>query len=179
MGRAVSSKRYAQAVFEIAVENDSIEQWTEDLFRLSIAVENLEFISLLDAPQIPSSIKTQTIRDVLGDSVDVLSINLLAVLGARNLTHLLPTINDEFGRLLDEHHGIARGELISAVPLNDKQIEKTNKILDDLIGRPVRLTASVDTEIIGGIVGRVGDRVVDGSVRGQLQSMRKTVVDQI
>lgn len=179
MGRAVSSKRYAQAVFEIGLDNDRLELWAEDLMRLSIAVENIELVSLLDAPQIPSSIKTQTIRDVLGDSVDGLAINLLAVLAARNLTHLLPTITDEFGRLLDEHQGIARGELISAVPLNDKQIEKTNKILADLIGSPVRLTASVDTEIIGGIVGRVGDRVVDGSVRERLQSMRKTVVDQI
>ncbi len=179
MARTASARRYAQAVFQIALERDALDAWTEDLRVLATGLENREFAELLDAPQVPVGTKVDMIADVLGDSVDDLARNLLAVLAGRSLAHLLPGIADEFGSLVDEHNGIARGEVVSAVALSEGQAEKVNEVLSNIVGKPLRLTVSVDPTIVGGVVARVGDRVIDGSVRTTLREMRKELVEQI
>ncbi len=179
MARTGSARRYAQAVFQIALERDALDAWTEDLRVLAVGLENREFAELLDAPQVPVATKVSMIAEVLGDSVDGLARNLLAVLAGRSLAHLLPDVADEFGRLVDEHNGIARGEVVSAVPLTEAQAERVGQVLSDIVGKPLRLTASVDSGIVGGVVARVGDRVIDGSVRTTLREMRRTLVEQI
>ena len=179
MARTGSARRYAQAVFQIALERDALEMWAEDLRVLATGLENRELAELLDAPQVPVATKVRMIGEVLGDSVDELARNLLAVLAGRSLAHLLPSVADEFGRLVDEHNGIARGEVVSAVPLTETQAEKVNQALSDIVGKPLRLTASVDAGIVGGVVARVGDRVIDGSVRTTLREMRRALVEQI
>ena len=179
MARTGSARRYAQAVFQIALERDALDAWTEDLRVLAVGLENREFAELLDAPQVPVATKVSMIGQVLGDSVDELARNLLAVLAGRSLAHLLPGVADEFGRLVDEHNGIARGEVVSAVPLTEAQAEKVNQALSGIVGKPLRLAVSVDPGIVGGVVARVGDRVIDGSVRTTLREMRRTLVEQI
>ena len=179
MARAASARRYAQAVFQIALERDGLDIWAEDLRVLAAGLENRELAELLDAPQVPVAVKVRTISEVLGDSVDDLARNLLAVLAGRSLAHLLPAVADEFGRLVDEHNGIARGEVVSAVPLTEGQVERVSHVLSDIVGKPLKLTSSVDAGIVGGVVARVGDRVIDGSVRTTLREMRRTLVEQI
>ena len=179
MARTGSARRYAQAVFQIALERDALDAWTEDLRVLAVGLENRELAELLDAPQVPVATKVRMIAEVLGDSVDGLARNLLAVLAGRSLAHLLPDVADEFGRLVDEHNDIARGEVVSAVPLTEAQAERVGQVLSDIVGKPLRLTASVDPGIVGGVVARVGDRVIDGSVRTTLREMRRTLVEQI
>ena len=179
MAKTASARRYAQAVFQIALERDALDTWAEDLRVLATGLENREFADLLDAPQVPAATKVRMITEVLGDSVDGLARNLLAVLAGRSLAHLLPDVVDEFGRLVDEHNGIARGDVVSAVQLTEGQAEKVNQVLSDIVGRPLRLTSSVDPAIVGGVVARVGDRVIDGSVRTTLREMRRELVEQI
>jgi len=178
MARAASSRRYAQAVFQIALERDALEVWTGDLKVLATWLENRELAGLLNAPQIPAAAKVQTIDDLLGDSVDQLAKNLLAVLATRNLAYLLSAVADEFSRLVDEQSGIIRGEVVSAILLNDDQSDSIAQVLSDLVGSPVRLLRSIDTGIIGGIVARVGDRVIDGSVLTKLREMRRSVAKE-
>ena len=178
MAKLASSKRYAQAVFQIAQEQDGFDVWTEDLRVLAFSLENSDLVSLLNAPQIPTGTKLQTIEDLLVDSVNHLATNLLAVLATRNLTHLLPDIADEFSRLVDEKNGIARGEVTSAIELTGEQNYSIEEILSKIIGKPIKLTTSVDSEIIGGIIARVGDQVIDGSIRTKLQEMRRSLVKQ-
>ena len=179
MARTGSARRYAQAVFQIALERDGLDIWAEDLRVLATGLENRELAELLDAPQVPVATKVQMITEVLGDSVDDLARNLLAVLAGRSLAHLLPSVADEFSRLVDEHNGIARGEVVSAVPLTEAESERVNQVLSGIVGKPLRLTVSVDSGILGGVVARVGDRVIDGSVRTTLREMRRELVEQI
>ena len=179
MARTASARRYAQAVFQIALERRALDAWAEDLRVIAVGLENRELAGLLDAPQVPASVKEQTINDVLGDSVDELTGNLLAVLAVRNLAHLLPEVADEFGKLVDEHNGIARGEVVSATPLTEEQGRKVGHVLSGIVGKPLRLTSSVDSGIIGGVVARIGDRVIDGSVRTKLHEMRRALIAQV
>ena len=111
-------------------------------------------------------------------SVGVLGINLMLLLASRNLVHLLPAIADRFQELLDAHNGVSRAEAVSAVPLDDSQRRSVERALADVYGGEIRLTSRVDPEILGGMVIRIGDKVLDGSARTRLQNMRRELAQR-
>jgi F-type H+-transporting ATPase subunit delta len=168
-----SARRYAQAVFEIAVDHDELEQWLDDLSMLANSVGSSQFLDFMSAPRVPASTKLEVIREALGDSVNRLALNLISMLATRNLAHILPDIADQYQELVDSHRGIERAEVVSAVPLTDAQHQQTVALLEGLSGREVRLSTRVEPALIGGMVMRIGDRVVDGSTRSRLQAMRR------
>ncbi len=173
-----SARRYAQAVFELAVDRDELDQWLEDIRQLADSVSNEEFVSTLSAPRIAGAQKEQVIRESLGFSVNRLALNLMFLLTSRNLVHLLPEIADRFQEMMDAHRGIERAEAVSAVPMSDAQQEEVTKMLVGASGKDVRLTTRVDPEILGGMIIRVGDQVMDGSARTRLQTMRRDLVQR-
>ena len=168
-----SAIRYAKAVFQLAVERDELEVWLEDLTQLADSVTDEEFIRVLSAPRVPSSQKEGVIREALGSMVSPLALNLMFLLTSRGATHSLPEIADRYQEMLDAHRGVERAEVVSAVPLSDAQRDGVADMLARTSGREIRLTARVDPEILGGMVIRVGDRVMDGSARTRLESMRR------
>ena len=178
MPRVVSPRRYAQAVFQLAVESGQLETWSEDLRVVAVALENAEMAGLLDSPQVPVSVKIDTIKQVLGDSVERLALNLVSLLAVRKLCYLVPGILDEYGHLVDAHGGIERAEVVSAVELDDGQRSAILRVIEEIVGNEVRLTSRVDPEILGGLIVRVGDRVLDGSVRARLREMRRRIVER-
>ena len=178
MPKALSPRRYAQAVFQIALERDELEKWVEDLRVLANTLEYQEFSTLLDAPQVPAAHKIDAIRETFGKSVGPLALNLMSILASRNLAHLAPGMLEEYERLLDAHRGIERGEVLSAVPLDSAQRAKIASLLEEIGGNEVRLTSAVEPRVLGGMIARVGDRVIDGSVRTKLTEMRRRIVDR-
>lgn len=176
MPRLPSPKRYAQAVFGIATESGEFEVWQEDLRVLASAAEQKDFVAILDAPQVPAPNKVDLVREALGDSVGPLATNLMSLLATKGLVSLLPGIVDEYGKLMDQHNGIERAEVVSAVPLDDEQKAKVAEILQRVVGKDVRVASYVDPQILGGMVARLGDRVIDGSVRTKLADMRRDLV---
>lgn len=179
MPGAASPRRYAQAVFQIATESGQLDAWSDDLRTVATALENKQLAGLLDSPQVPAAAKVEAAKAVLGDAVDPLAANLLALLATRNLTNLVPGILETFEALVDRHNGIERAEVVAAVPLDRPQQAAIEAVLVKLVDKDIRLSTGVDPSILGGIVARVGDRVIDGSLRTKLQGMRRTVVEQI
>lgn len=177
MPKSASARRYAQAVFKIALERDELDRWSEDLATLSMLLEDGEFARFLDAPQVTFAVKHEAIRNALGGIVSPLAVNLLALLASRNLAAIVPQVQEQYQHLLDAHRGIARAEVVSAVPLSESQRRKIAEFLKGIAGKEVRLAARVEPQIIGGLVARVGDRVIDGSTRTRLQALRRTLVD--
>ena len=179
MPRASSPRRYAQAVFQIALQGGDQDAWTADLRVLASALESTELASLLDAPQIPATLKLDAIGQTLGDGVGPMPLNLLSLLATRNSAHLVPDILEEYDRLVDEDRGIERAEVVSAVTLDSDQRARIAELLWEIVGTEVRLTTFVQPQILGGMIAKVGDRVIDGSVRTKLQQMRRSIVDQV
>ncbi|HCH08963.1 MAG TPA: ATP synthase F1 subunit delta, partial [Dehalococcoidia bacterium] len=96
MPRAASARRYAQAVFELALENRELEKWFDDLTLLSDSVSNQEFLDFLSQPRVTSEEKIRVVRDALGDSVGPLALNLMSLLATKNIAHILPGITDQY-----------------------------------------------------------------------------------
>ena len=178
MPRAASARRYAQAVFELALENRELEKWFDDLTLLSDSVSNQEFLDFLSQPRVTSEEKIRVVRDALGDSVGPLALNLMSLLATKNIAHILPGITDQYQELLDAQQGIERAEAVTAIPLYDDEQRRITEMLSAMSGRDVRLTTRVDAEILGGMIIRIGDRVMDGSTRSRLQAMRRELAER-
>ena len=178
MPRAASARRYAQAVFELALENRELEKWFDDLTLLSDSVSNQEFLDFLSQPRVTSEEKIRVVRDALGDSVGPLALNLMCLLATKNIAHILPGITDQYQELLDAQQGIERAEAVTAIPLDDDEQRRITEMLSAMSGRDVRLTTRVDAEILGGMIIRIGDRVMDGSTRSRLRAMRRELAER-
>ena len=173
MPPVASARRYAQAVFQIALEQGSPDGWLDELGVLVRALENEELASFVDSPQISVGQKVDVIGEVFGDSVGELPRNLMSLLASRSMAHVLPRILEQYERLLDAHRGIERATVASAVAMSDGQQEKVADLLREIVDKEIRLVATVDQSILGGMVARVGDKVIDGSARLKLSAMRR------
>jgi F-type H+-transporting ATPase subunit delta len=179
MAIAASARRYAQAVFQIALEKDELDGWLDDLSVLVQAVENEEFTEFLDAPQVPAARKVSVVKEALGDSVGPLALNLVSLLASRNVAHIMPGVVEQYQRLLDAHRGVERAEVVSAVPLDDQQKGSIAALLEKIVGKEVQLVSRVEPSTLGGFVARAGDRVIDSSVRTKLDRMRREFGERV
>lgn len=171
MARKPTARRYAQATFALALEGSAIEQWLGDFDRLVEALDNNDFAVFLESPQVPEAVKYHGVQTVLRDAGD-LARNLLSVLVAHRQARLVRDIREQFRRLVDDHQGVARAEIVTAVPLDGGQKSRIAEELGKLIKKKVVSTERVDPAILGGLVARVGDRLIDGSSKTRLESMR-------
>ena len=173
MARGASARRYAQAVFAIALEQGEPGRWLDDLALLSDAMANDDFANFLDAPQPTLSQKINLIEETLGDSVSRLALNLVSLLASRNSARLARSITESYQEMLDEYNGIERAEIVSAITLSDEQQQRIETMLKDIVGKDITATSRVEPRILGGFVARVGDKVIDGSTRTRLDDLRR------
>lgn len=176
MPRRPSAKRYALALYQLAFERGSVESWHADLQAVDEAMQEREFAAFLDMPKIRPDQKMSVIREGL-PGVDPMVHNLMGVLISRDMASALPSVREEYGRLVDDQEGRERAVVRSAVPLEAAHVERLAGYLGELVGKEVDVTTAVDPAILGGLVARVGDRLIDGSVRTRLQDMRKSLAE--
>lgn len=176
-GRALPSpKRYAQAIFQLAREQDRLDGWLADLEAALEALGDPQFAALLDSPGVRLQDKLQAVDAVL-PGLPPLARNLLALMAQRRAVSLLPRVMWEYRRLVDIRRGIQRAEVTSAIPLADADQQRIAQRLSQLLGGEVVVQARVDPSLLGGLVIKVGDRVLDGSTRNRLGELRKALVE--
>ncbi len=173
---ALSARRYAQAIFMIAEEKGDQEQWLADLEVLASSSRNPDFIAFIDSPKIETAKKTEVIGEAFGGSISDLALNLASLLASRNSVASLAAIADSFQELVDSKKGVERAEIVSAVELTDEQEKAIVDKLTQMVGKQLSVTAYVDESILGGYLAKVGDRLVDGSVKTQLEDMRRELI---
>ena len=133
-----------------------------------------DFRALLIAPQVSDEAKLKGINTLLGD-IAPLIVNMVSLMAVRGDIGSFPEVFSTFQELANEHRGIAQAEITSAVPLDDARRERIRAGLADITGKEITMTESIDPEIIGGVVARVGDQLIDGSTRTRLRSMRDQI----
>ena len=172
------ARRYARALFNAAVRAQSIDAVSEALQQLlSLLHEQPPLRHLLLNPLIPRERKEQMVQETVGRSTHPLLASLLSVLVAKRRERLLPEVAGEFARLRDEHLGIVRVQATTAYPLDVRQEQALIRSLERRTQKTVVLDTRVDPSLIGGIVVRIGDTIIDGSVRGHLLRLRQYLLN--
>ncbi|MBM3958628.1 MAG: ATP synthase F1 subunit delta [SAR202 cluster bacterium] len=174
MARRPTARRYAQAAFALALEGRTVEQWQRDLERLADAVGNNDFAVFLESPQVPENVKYHGVQTVLRDASEY-ARNLLSVLVEHRQVRLVRDIKEQFQALVDNHQGVARAVIVTAVPLVGGEKQRVADELGKLVSKRVLSTERIDPAILGGLIARVGDRLIDGSSRTKLESMREAL----
>ncbi len=172
MVRRAYAKRYSQAVFQIAVERGEPDKWQSDLRRIAALGENAAFVALLESPKVHPDDKVRLLSEQLGD-ISPLALNLVCLLVAKGRLRMVDEIADEYQRLLDSYHGIERAEVITAVPLDDEDKLRLAERLGAVVGKKVVIKPEVDSSLIGGIIARIGGKLLDGSTRSRLEALKR------
>lgn len=171
-----AAKRYAQALFSLGKERDTLDAWQSDLALLSSLAENDQVATYLTNPSVAPERKLATLESTFDAGVQPETRNLARLLIERHRTELIPEIREIFDNQVRADRGIVIADVTTAERLNDAEQELVRDKLHSLTGKTVQLATHVDPEIIGGIVIRIGDQVIDGSVRNKLEKMRARLV---
>jgi len=166
------ARRYARATFEVAREKGDPQNWLTQLETVAEATSSADLAESLRSPNIADSAKVQALESAYPDLPRELG-NLLRLLVDRNRIDSLPGICVAFREYLDELLGRIDADVISARALGSDELGPIQDHLNQRTGRTVRINTVVDTALIGGIVMRVGDEIIDASVASRLERLRQ------
>jgi F-type H+-transporting ATPase subunit delta len=171
------ARRYAKALFSLAVEQGTVQGWNDRLLTLKDAVERSPDLRDVLANPVYTREQRQAIAAQLGEALKLAPApaNLIALLADRNRLAYLGGIIDTFRELADAHLGRVRAKVTSAVPLDAAAAQSIADRLSAATRREVILDREVDPAILGGVVAQVGSVVYDGSLRSQLEDLRRTL----
>jgi F-type H+-transporting ATPase subunit delta len=176
MPRGVAAKRHAQAVFQLALERGELEKWLEDLKTIATTLSQPQLMAILESPKVHLDEKMELISRCL-PGVSQLALNLVYLLVARRRLRLIDQIASEYQRLADAYQGLEHAEVTTAIPLDEEDRKRLSERLAELTGTRIMLSTKVDPNVIGGFVVRIGDRLIDGSTKSKLDSLRKSLVE--
>ena len=175
MARRAYAKRYAQAIFEIALETKGLDRWQSDLRKIVSLGEDARLIAFLESPKFHFDDKARLLSEQLGD-INPLALNLVYLLVTRGGLSMVGDIAEEYQRRLDNYRGIEPAEVTTAVALDDEDKQRLVEHLGAVVGKKVVLKSEVDSGLIGGVIARVGGKLLDGSTRGKLEALKRELV---
>jgi F-type H+-transporting ATPase subunit delta len=166
--------RYAGALFELAAEANALPAVEADLARFSeMLAESADLTRLVRSPVFAADQQVRAVGAVL-DRAEIggLTGNFIRVVAQNRRLFVMPDIITAYRRLLATHRGEIAAEVVSAEPLSDTHVAALKAALKASIGKDVALHANVDPALIGGLIVQVGSRMIDGSLRTKLNSLK-------
>jgi F-type H+-transporting ATPase subunit delta len=171
-----SARRYADAAFEIALVDGTLDAWLRELRTAADALGAPEAERLLGNPAIPVAVREKAAEDALGTRISEKPRNLVQLLIRRGRIDLLPQVAQQYEARYEKHAGIVRATITSAAPLSEGELHAIESSLGEVAGGTLRTETRVDPSLLGGVIVRIGDRMIDGSVRGRLERLRSRIV---
>jgi F-type H+-transporting ATPase subunit delta len=167
---------YAQALFNVVRAEGELDRVEDELFRFGKVLDsNHELKQALSDKSIDKEQREKVLQELLADKVSPHTLGLLGFIVAQGRARQLPQILSELSAMAAEERYAVIGEVRSAVPLDADQRKKLAKALSRATGKRVEVKVIVDPSIIGGVVAKIGDTIIDGSVKRRLQQLKEQV----
>lgn len=168
------ARRYAQAMFTVADRQKRAVILRNELQSVVDALgQTPQMKAILDQPLLTEERKKAAIDTMFGKTFSKDTIGFLKLLVDKRRIDLLPEVNEEFSRLVRTQQNIEFATAISAVPLTPQETQALERTLEARTGKDIELKTEVDPALMGGVLVRIGDTVLDGSVRGNLERLRE------
>ncbi|MEE9356002.1 MAG: F0F1 ATP synthase subunit delta [Methylococcaceae bacterium] len=167
------ARPYAEAVFKRSKETSSAAEWSEMLRFLASLVKNEQLLSIIENPRISNEKLQSLLIDICAEHISKEGENFIRLLLQNNRLKLIPYVQTLFEEFRADDEGYLEVTVQSAFSLDAQQVKKLSTKLKNVLEKEVRLNVEIDKSLIGGILVRAGDRVIDGSVKGQLQQLAK------
>lgn len=170
-------RRYAAALFAAASKSDAVDQVESDLGLVSLTVGSSPALwEAITSPIVPPQKKRAIFEDLFQGKVHEITLLYLRLLVDKRREEAITRTEEEYVLLANEARGIVEAEATTATPLDEVQQGQLASKLSATTGKQIRLECKVDPTVIGGVLVRIGDRVIDGSVKGQLAAIRETLL---
>jgi F-type H+-transporting ATPase subunit delta len=167
-----ASRRHAEAVFELAERDSTFEAWSRDLAVAAALAASARVARDVDDPGVAFVHRRQAVERLLRGHVSRQALNLALLLAARGRFAILPAIAAEYDALVRQSRGIIRATVTTPVPLSEPDQAAVKARVEELAGEKVELVTQLDPSLLGGLTVRIGDRLIDASVRGRLERLR-------
>jgi F-type H+-transporting ATPase subunit delta len=175
MSDNISAQQHAKEIFKTALESNELNRWQSDLRKLANLARDATLVSLLENPEVSFDEKAKELAGRLGEATPEVIRFVSEYIGKGKLSEM-EDISYEYQKLVDNHRGIEgteTAEITTAIPLDDEYTLNIAKRLTSMVGKPVVVNTRVDPELVGGIIIKVGDKVIDGSIRSKLATLRR------
>lgn len=171
------ASRYAQAIYELAAEKQALDAVEEQLILIEQTISSVpELGTLLYHPQVPVEAKKDTIVKVFGADLTEYVRNFLLLLIDKRRETALPGIIKEYRVLANQARNITEAEVTTAMPLADGERQALAAKLSAVTGKKVILNTNIDQSILGGVIVKIGDKLIDGSVTRQLKALQAALL---
>lgn len=174
MSSSAIARRYAEAAFAVAREQQDYPGWRREMRLLAALFREEVLASAFRNPAVSVPRRLELAR-TLAPELRPASFNLMRLIIEHQRTSEMPAIREEFDRLVDDAQGIVHVSVTTAIELSARDETAYRRALADKLGRDIRLHLQVDPALIGGATIQVGDHLVDGSVRTRLEQLRRSL----
>lgn len=179
MKQGAVARRYAQALYEIAVAKNIVDALEQELKDVSAVIEgSRELQKVLYHPQIPGAEKKELLAKIFAGQISETAANFLALVVDRRREANISDIIEEYVHLANIARNIEEAYITSATEMTDNDKSALDKVLAKLTGKQIRPAYAVDSSLMGGVVVRYGDKILDGSLKSRLEALRVSLMSK-
>lgn len=169
------ARPYAEAVFKRAKETGNSQEWSDTLAFLAAIMQDESLAAIVNNPRVEEDRLTQLLLDICQDQITGEATNFIKLLIENGRLKLAPQIAELFEKYKAEDEGYVDVDVITAYALTKAEEQKFATSLKKRLNKKVNISSSIDKSLIGGFIVKAGDRVIDGSISGQLQQLAKRI----
>jgi F-type H+-transporting ATPase subunit delta len=176
MLKGAIARRYAGAIFELAHKQNALDRTLEDVKGIAQVFSNRKLAYLLQEPKVPTQRKEIALREALTSKVLPTSLNLALLIVQRGLVDVMPRIATELEGLVLDYHNQAIAHVTTAAAMDKVQSDLVKGALERTTGKNIIMHTRIDPSLLGGLIARVGDQIVDSSIRYRLQALQQELL---
>jgi F-type H+-transporting ATPase subunit delta len=171
-----SARRYARAVFDLAVAAGKVDEWRRDIGRACEIASDERLARAIDSPAVPFGNRRDAVAELLGDRVAPQVRNLALLLAQRGRFSMMARVSDEYDDLVRQWRGIIGVTVVTPAPLDRAELAELQRRIERRAGAKVEMNTAIDRSLVGGLRVRIGDLEIDDSVHGRLQRLRERLI---
>ncbi|MBV9617435.1 MAG: ATP synthase F1 subunit delta [Ktedonobacteraceae bacterium] len=176
MLKGAIARRYAGAIFDLAIKQNTLDRTLEDVKEIAQLFSIRKLSYLLREPKVPTKRKETALRQALANKVLPTSLNLALLVVQRDLVEVMPNIASELEQRVLDYRNQAVANVTTAAPMDAAQQDLVKRALEQETGKSIIMQTHVDPTILGGVIARVGDQVIDGSIRYRLSALQQRLL---
>jgi len=170
------SRAYSEALFEVALEENKVDLFLDEI---SFVTETFklhpEFFEFFKTPLVRVDEKKKVIEGIFSDKLSKEMNNFLKIVIDKRRGHFIKQIESEYKKIVNEHKGIIDAVAITSIPLSEEDKTVLQNKLSELTGKVVKLSNDIDESVIGGVLVKIGGKVIDGTIKGRLEEMKESL----
>ena len=171
------ARPYAQAIFNLANASNTLKAWSDTLALLSEVAADKSMVEIINNPDVTNEQIVSLFIDISKDNLDEQGINFIKLAAENNRLEVIPYIAQSFEVMRAEAEGSIEAQVISAYAVNATQKKSIAAALKKKLGREVIIKTTTDKSLLGGVIIRAGDMVIDGSVKTQLEKITHSLLN--